>query len=32
VIIPKAYKSSTPSSQILNWKGVGVTLSNFVLN
>ena len=32
VTVPKAYKSSTPSSQRCTWKAVSVSLSTFALN
>ena len=32
VTVPKAYRNSSPSSQSFSWKGLGVSLSNFVLN
>jgi hypothetical protein len=32
VAVPKAYKSSTPSSQGFTWKAVSVSLNTFVLN
>jgi hypothetical protein len=32
VVLPKGYKSSTPSSRSFTWKAVGIALQNFVLN